>query len=243
MLTIFDNITLRSNGRVGYNWGTSPWFWRNQASPTLADSLPEDGKFHDQDAYPNWYFVDPVTGATNPFGSLVGAQVNYISEVLKAVQGKGNVILEIMNEPAPEDHNSQGQIAVWHELMGLVIHAIDPTRITVTNLTLHPDEQGIFRGTTLGCTDMSDPSCQPRGVGSDASNFFDLPDLDAISLHFSQWGENSDDNDETLDKLEVVLSRTSPNHLLTSNIKPVIIDTDAAQRIDNSLCNPPGAAG
>jgi hypothetical protein len=260
MITIFDNITLSMNderSKNRYGWGTSPWFYGNEAGATLRFALPDDGFGTDGygsssgDAYPQWYFdclIDQPPSCDfesgSPMLTLVTAQWHFMQQLVKAVSYPtyyGNVIFEIMNEPAPKA-TTQADNMLWHEIMGLLLHSLDPTRVVVAQPTLQPDAGGSFRIGTNGCRDFSFPECQPVGINSVGHALLDLPDLDAISLHHDQWGVNDTNVDHTTAKMENVLDRTPPpgqERLFTTNIKPVIVDTDGAITPDNSDCGEP----
>jgi hypothetical protein len=295
MITLFDNITLRKNGKKPngnpedrFNWGTSPWFWGNQDPQTLSTVLPENGHTDDNaDAFPNWYAVcadDPNTPQQEQcppgfFDPLLLAQLDYIEKMMAAVAPYGNVIFELMNEPAP-DPQSFVQIAIWHELAAFIIHTIDPTRIVVFQPTMQPDicenpsgandycrnflpnEGGTFR---LGVECIYPPELVEKACGHDRETglnceecvgdddspsvhgLMDLPDFDAISLHYGQWGRpytSAQGDTWTTQKMDKVLSRATAiaghPRLFEANRKPVIADTDAAREIDPSVqCNDP----
>ena len=240
LLTIFDNITLRRDADDGYNYSTSPWNPGNHLVGNGTAELPMTGF-----AYPQWYFTtDRDTQTITSFPNLWCAQATYIQKVLQVAQGHGNVIVEIMNEPGTGEHNSQHQIAFWHEIMGLVIHTLDPTRVVISDQAFTADTNGIFRVTTVGCPTPHQPGCEDVGdsASATANALLDMPDVDAYALHFGQWAfdpkvDDSYDNAMALDEMNAVFSRGT-DHLFKTNIRPIIADTDAATLDDTGVSCP-----
>ncbi|HEX9639518.1 MAG TPA: hypothetical protein VGB99_18445 [Acidobacteriota bacterium] len=149
-----------------------------------------------------------------------------------------------MNEPGTGEHNSQHQIAFWHEIMGLVIHTLDPTRVVISDQAFTADTNGIFRVTTVGCPTPHQPGCEDVGdsASATANALLDMPDVDAYALHFGQWAfdpkvDDSYDNAMALDEMNAVFSRGT-DHLFKANIRPIIADTDAATLDDTGVSCP-----